>query len=471
MEDDLYEEYDGSFEHSIDRKIIELIENAMCDDIDPDDYCEINIIDKNTIIVTNSDFQYKFKVITKDSNIMFEIVSITLSIPYYPAKISLLKMLVSCISIYTNETKIDDLRSHLSDMLKKISIDAIPIRSIETIHVTDADDEIAIFIDRISHILRLKNPFIKLMSCVRYCKNHLHEHCYICGRVNNGTGVHICNNELCRYLQIENKLYCDIHGMLDGMFDESQTYFNVLCRIIKCALSTSICDILLSPVQRSYMIFGEDGKSTINSDLMKSDLEVIISDDMKTILANASSNELIHESILAKTECVETTHRIVMFIWWILNSIPKTVFVNPAYFNTIHEIKRKNFVGAIKLINDDDINYYNFLKLQTELSIEKIIVYHGASIEKWLSIGRHGLQNLSNTKFMANGAVHGVGIYTSSELETAYQYAARSSGYVLVGFCELLPDPKGVNIIPDRHFYVVTNDKLLFMTHVLVFSL
>jgi hypothetical protein len=54
--------------------------------------------------------------------------------------------------------------------------------------------------------------------------------------------------------------------------------------------------------------------------------------------------------------------------------------------------------------------------------------FHGAHKEKWHSIIQQGVLMLSNTKHMSTGAAYGRGIYTSTNLATALQYAGHGAG-------------------------------------------
>lgn len=110
-------------------------------------------------------------------------------------------------------------------------------------------------------------------------------------------------------------------------------------------------------------------------------------------------------------------------------------------------------------------------------------VYHGSSTSNWLCILRHGLRSMSKTRYMSTGAVHGDGIYVSSDVHTALGYAtswgtsgsasdkAKDIGHIqnirLVAECLLLPEP--ASVCDFSTCSVVKDPRLLLITRLLLF--
>lgn len=53
---------------------------------------------------------------------------------------------------------------------------------------------------------------------------------------------------------------------------------------------------------------------------------------------------------------------------------------------------------------------------------ERISLFHGTPLSKWLSVLRNGLLMLSNTPYMSTGAVYGAGVYFGKHFSTSHAY-------------------------------------------------
>jgi len=86
-----------------------------------------------------------------------------------------------------------------------------------------------------------------------------------------------------------------------------------------------------------------------------------------------------------------------------------------------------------------------------------IFLYHGSAIESWHPIMRNGIKNLSNTKLMVHGAVHGPGVYLAKSANTARSY---TGGSPYIGVCLVKNHDKYKK---THDFYVVpeNNDLIL----------
>lgn len=69
-------------------------------------------------------------------------------------------------------------------------------------------------------------------------------------------------------------------------------------------------------------------------------------------------------------------------------------------------------------------------------------VFHGSCIHNWHGIIHDGLKVFSNTKFQANGAAHGNGIYVSENFNTAYGYSKKGNSGIFplkcIAVCEII---------------------------------
>lgn len=68
-------------------------------------------------------------------------------------------------------------------------------------------------------------------------------------------------------------------------------------------------------------------------------------------------------------------------------------------------------------------------------------LYHGSPAGNWHSIVRNGIKSMSNTNLQSNGAVHGAGVYASTDIRIGISYGtSHKSAYVAV--IEVYEDPE-----------------------------
>lgn len=96
---------------------------------------------------------------------------------------------------------------------------------------------------------------------------------------------------------------------------------------------------------------------------------------------------------------------------------------------------RQNLLSDIVFRSDSESKWGNFVKFTCEYHYSNPIFennkkiygiikgYHGSPAHNWPSILLHGLANVSNTEFMANGAAFGKGVYLSGMFNVSYGYA------------------------------------------------
>jgi ubiquitin-conjugating enzyme E2 Q len=86
-------------------------------------------------------------------------------------------------------------------------------------------------------------------------------------------------------------------------------------------------------------------------------------------------------------------------------------------------------------------------------------LFHGSPLGNWHSILRNGIRNMSNTSFMTNGAVRGIGVYMTSNLAMAIGYGSSAGGSACVAVLEILKNPK--EYLKDSEVYVIPDDSIL----------
>lgn len=98
-----------------------------------------------------------------------------------------------------------------------------------------------------------------------------------------------------------------------------------------------------------------------------------------------------------------------------------------------------------------------------------MFLFHGSPIENWYSIMTNGIQNMSNTKCMLNGAAYGEGVYLSNKLNVSMTYGSSRrcrTKYFVVGVFEVLGKPqdhaKGAGV------FVVKNIEQLLLRYIIV---
>lgn len=91
-------------------------------------------------------------------------------------------------------------------------------------------------------------------------------------------------------------------------------------------------------------------------------------------------------------------------------------------------------------------------------------LFHGSSIGNWYSILRNGLKNCSNTKLMANGAVHGSGIYLSDSYHMSFGYS--SGALYVIGVVQIYEPPE--KYIKTTGIYVVPKEEDVLLRYLLV---
>lgn len=96
-------------------------------------------------------------------------------------------------------------------------------------------------------------------------------------------------------------------------------------------------------------------------------------------------------------------------------------------------------------------------------------LFHGSNICNWYSIMRNGIKNMSGTELMANGQVHGAGVYLSNNYNMSYGYSSGNQkfNYNVTGVVQVI-DAK--NTVADKggSIFVANDDTKLLLRSLIV---
>ncbi|EAX93942.1 UBA/TS-N domain containing protein [Trichomonas vaginalis G3] len=133
------------------------------------------------------------------------------------------------------------------------------------------------------------------------------------------------------------------------------------------------------------------------------------------------------------------------------NLIRWILLTNKSHFLALPEGLRIREINAqfqfLTLISSTE-REEEFKKLKDQYG--SFYLWHGSAADRWYSILRNGLKNLSKSNIMANGAAYGEGIYFARQIETSLRYMRGSSnGYTfssldrqfnMIALCEVIKD-------------------------------
>jgi len=77
--------------------------------------------------------------------------------------------------------------------------------------------------------------------------------------------------------------------------------------------------------------------------------------------------------------------------------------------------------------------------------------FHGAPLNRWFSILRHGLLPLSDTHMSANGASAGRGVYVASSLSMSLSYTATRRGKAVPAYASRRASRRAASVLPLTH--------------------
>lgn len=111
--------------------------------------------------------------------------------------------------------------------------------------------------------------------------------------------------------------------------------------------------------------------------------------------------------------------------------------------------------------------------------------WHGSPLPNWHAIVRNGLKNMSNTKYRANGAAFGSGVYLAPDSGTSYWYCdasntdtwalsmlnrdrhAKGHGLYCLALCQIVNHEK---LKPPEPYYVVPTETWIITRYLFVFN-
>lgn len=213
-------------------------------------------------------------------------------------------------------------------------------------------------------------------------------------------------------------------------------------------------NLLFNPRPKYYKqedINTEDIKETFGMKLKKS---IIISYLEKAIDKDAKTDR---EIFIDKPSFYITLH-------FYLNNLNKYFF---KYSNLI-DVKRSKKIEQIYEVEDQISQFDNRFN-----DDENDYLFHGSSIENWLSILNNGLYVGTNeNKLLINGAVHGTGIYLSDNIGLSLSYSNRYGSYsgsiIIVGVFQVMK--KKDEYKKTTQIYVVPNREEVKLRYLLLMN-
>jgi len=412
-----------------------LIVDALSDDTENDDVCEI-VYNLNNLDINYKDLKIRM-ILDNISDTNITIKEIKTQNPeneilHLSSRIAILRVLINLI----NKTNDTERKSYLEDSFVTVDINDIPITKKNEVILTDMATDIEKIMIAMQPIMKKRNIISRLIELIRYVYTNYKYHCRICIRL---IGRSICQNSLCRFNLIENKQYYDINSILK---EGKGPVLEFLLHCGKEALRTNKVMVLLKPLPQKYTSL-----EILNDDITQVHLKM--AEITKAEQTNSEYRFKLY-TLFPDNDRIET------LLWWLLNKIP----FDYTYHNTTDwpTDKKIAITGVIELHHPKEvIDAYNDTKH------EIIEVYHGSRGSQHISIMSHGLQNLSFTEYMSTGAAEGEGIYTSKEIQVSLGYTGSRPSAIYQLY--LKKDPKGVKIAAH---HVITNPDLLLIRNILL---
>lgn len=224
------------------------------------------------------------------------------------------------------------------------------------------------------------------------------QHCLICGNPVDHVGVRpvVCSNELCIMGYEELGVGLDLQSEIHRFPDIVDLMFQFLWSAVN---GGRIECLYPQGLHCSDMTFDN------NKDLLREVCSLVPS--VETLI---SQENLI--------DFLQSIH-LMMFplTRWMLSS-------NRSHLRKLspeEEIPELRGVNQFVLVTGPVEKEFQFVNLRR--SHGSFFAFHGSALGNWHVILRTGLKNMSNTKYMSTGAVHGSGIYLAKNLSLALGYA------------------------------------------------
>jgi len=153
--------------------------------------------------------------------------------------------------------------------------------------------------------------------------------------------------------------------------------------------------------------------------------------------------------------------RQIYLIWILLNIIGKPM-------RLLSSSETREFIpkSILKIENILVVELARLHPIWLEGYPAPITVWHGTPASRVIAISRDGLTTLSGSKHMAFGAIYGPGIYTARDINvSAGNYGV--GGAVFKLSLIPIPDKSQVLYVPGAEYYIIQNDKLQHITHII----
>lgn len=276
--------------------------------------------------------------------------------------------------------------------------------------------------------------------------NGIYNYCSICGiglELKGLTYISCCSNRNCisqSYLKV-------MDNKITSTYKQDPNVFSFLLEILIAGTQHSKGELAFKPLPIVPEI------STL--------------DDFKNLISNQGNmiekNKLIKlvESSSDDFELIEKTNPQIYSI--LKNAISNNYFSMSSRENiNISNSTPINKSCSLKFIH---INYS--AEIENKFP-QKYFLFHGSSLSSWYPIVKNGLKVMSGTAMMANGAVHGDGIYFSDSFQMSWGYSNRSkinvNGYgtqSVVGVFEIMEDPNKWK--KAQNIYVINDERVLLL--------
>ena len=195
-------------------------------------------------------------------------------------------------------------------------------------------------------------------------------------------------------------------------------------------------------------------------------------DNMKThIPSDFQKNFHLHFSKFKEDSDIINNLSFIMYYFLKFTIITNNTNLIPSKLNSsknvfLEEDPKNIYEGNIQF----DINYSPSVERNFK-DINLHYLFHGSNSSNWYGMLRNGIKNCSGTALMANGAVHGPGIYLSDSLDFAKSYSTKyknNDGLLIIGVCQV-KNPIN-NYYKAPNIYVVPDDSDLILRHIIILN-
>ncbi|EAY12730.1 hypothetical protein TVAG_117520 [Trichomonas vaginalis G3] len=247
----------------------------------------------------------------------------------------------------------------------------------------------------------------------------LPDHCCICRKLSTDTGVKPmpCDDQLCNYTYVELGVGCSLYNEIKRDPLAADLVFSMFC----CSIGTP------------YM---KPAPTMFNQPQMIELIEKI--PRMSEIIANYKSDSELEKSI--------GTDAFTLLRWVLMTN--RSQFISLDDELTLPEYLSQD-TKIFMVIANTPQKENDFRELRSKYN--SLWFWHGSLHNRWHSIFRNGLQNMSNTPGMANAACYGPGIYLARnsgdslgyvrEGKNRYTRSAFGTNLNLIALCEVANVP------------------------------